>query len=121
MTGPDTKVVLAGDARQLGPIDTVEYFRKNNISEFFKLESNYSKIVSAKSMVERFEAIEYYKDDPRTMTFLKKNYRSHQAIIAVPSQLFYNDELVTADDAPPRDRLAHWELLPKKVWFKLLI
>jgi len=28
-----TKVVLAGDARQLGPIDTNEYFRKSGISE----------------------------------------------------------------------------------------
>lgn len=69
-------------------------------------------------MVERFEAIEYYKDDPRTMSFLKNNYRSHHAIIAVPSKLFYNEELVTADDAPPRDTLANWEVLPNKVnWF----
>lgn len=28
-----TKVVLAGDARQLGPIDTNEYFRKSGISK----------------------------------------------------------------------------------------
>jgi len=71
-------------------------------------------------LIERLEKVEFYKDDPRIMTFLPKNYRSHEAIIAVPSELFYNNELVTAPDGPPRDHLANWKLLPKKVRFKNL-
>lgn len=49
------------------------------------------------------------------MTMLRNNYRSHPSIIEVPSRLFYNNELRVAEDADPRDALANWTALPKKV------
>lgn len=49
------------------------------------------------------------------MIMLRKNYRSHPSIIAVPSRLFYNNELVVPDDAQRRDSLVSWERLPKQV------
>jgi superfamily I DNA and/or RNA helicase len=66
-------------------------------------------------MIERLEGIEMYKDDPRIMTMLRQNYRSHPAIIEVPSRLFYNNELVASKDVKTRERLANWGALPKKV------
>uniref|UniRef100_A0A915MER5 RNA helicase n=1 Tax=Meloidogyne javanica TaxID=6303 RepID=A0A915MER5_MELJA len=66
------------------------------------------------SLIERLQTVECYKDDERIMTFLRKNYRSHEAIIKVPSRLCYNNVLIAAEDALPRDKLANWEGLPTK-------
>ncbi|KAF7638147.1 AAA domain-containing protein [Meloidogyne graminicola] len=99
LIGDGTKVILAGDHKQLGPVEAVDYFRRNKFNN---------------SLLERLQTIEFYKDDERVMTFLRKNYRSHEAIIAVPSRLCYNNELIAAEDALPRDKLANWEGLPSK-------
>ncbi|KAL7072277.1 hypothetical protein ACQ4LE_008607 [Meloidogyne hapla] len=99
MIGKDTKIILAGDHKQLGPVEAVDYFRRNKFTS---------------SLIERLQTVEHYKDDERVMTFLRKNYRSHEAIIKVPSRICYNNELIAAEDALPRDRLAHWEGLPTK-------
>uniref|UniRef100_A0A183BM31 RNA helicase n=1 Tax=Globodera pallida TaxID=36090 RepID=A0A183BM31_GLOPA len=94
-----TKVVLAGDPRQLGPVEMIEYFKKNGISS---------------SLIERYEANPNYRNDPRIITVLRANYRSHPSIIAVPSRCFYNNELHVPADAQRRDALATWKALPKQ-------
>uniref|UniRef100_A0A915LKH5 RNA helicase n=1 Tax=Meloidogyne javanica TaxID=6303 RepID=A0A915LKH5_MELJA len=95
----DCKIILAGDHKQLGPVENVDYFRRNKFNN---------------SLIERLQTVECYKDDERIMTFLRKNYRSHEAIIKVPSRLCYKNELIAAEDALPRDKLANWEGLPTK-------
>uniref|UniRef100_A0A914MLT5 RNA helicase n=1 Tax=Meloidogyne incognita TaxID=6306 RepID=A0A914MLT5_MELIC len=95
----DCKIILAGDHKQLGPVENVDYFRRNKFNN---------------SLIERLQTVECYKDDERIMTFLRKNYRSHEAIIKVPSRLCYNNVLIAAEDALPRDKLANWEGLPTK-------
>uniref|UniRef100_A0A183CRP3 RNA helicase n=1 Tax=Globodera pallida TaxID=36090 RepID=A0A183CRP3_GLOPA len=94
-----TKVVLAGDPRQLGPVEMIEYFKKNGISS---------------SLIERYEANPNYRNDPRIITVLRANYRSHPSIIAVSSRRFYNNELHVPADAQRRDALATWKALPKQ-------
>ncbi|TVY42253.1 putative helicase, partial [Lachnellula subtilissima] len=45
---------------------------------------------------------------------LVRNYRSHPAILAVPSSVFYNDTLLA--EAPGTDRLASWSQWQGKKW-----
>ncbi|KAI3413943.1 Helicase MOV-10 [Globodera pallida] len=97
--GKGAKVVLAGDPRQLGPVEMIEYFKKNGISS---------------SLIERYETNPNYRNDPRIITLLRANYRSHPSIIEVPSRLFYNNELHVPADAQRRDSLATWKALPKQ-------
>ncbi|KAL3068467.1 hypothetical protein niasHT_030758 [Heterodera trifolii] len=97
--GGDTKIVLAGDPRQLGPVEMVDYFKKIGISS---------------SLIERYESNPNYKNDPRIVTMLRANYRSHASIIDVPSRLFYANQMYVPEDAQPRDALATWKALPKQ-------
>ena len=52
--------------------------------------------------------------DPRVLTKLVKNYRSHPAILEMPNELFYDSELVPHADKMVREMLCHWEGLPKR-------
>lgn len=46
---------------------------------------------------------------------LEENYRSHPAIIKIPSELFYNSRLFASTAFQQKDKLSHWDKLPKKV------
>ena len=48
------------------------------------------------------------------ITKLVRNYRSHPAIIKVPNDLFYNDELIPCADEFLRESLCNWDELPGK-------
>jgi len=48
------------------------------------------------------------------ITKLVKNYRSHNAIIAVPRQLFYDGELIVAGNERILNMMLGWEMLPNK-------
>nr|XP_023017495.1 putative helicase mov-10-B.1 [Leptinotarsa decemlineata] len=84
------KIVLAGDPKQLGPL----------------VHSNFVKYCGyAKSMIERLlDTCDIYARgtdesyDPRFVTKLIKNYRSHKIILDVPNRLFYHNELIAAGD-----------------------
>ncbi|KAK2121915.1 hypothetical protein P7K49_003301 [Saguinus oedipus] len=55
--------------------------------------------------------------DPREgqrITKLVKNYRSHKALLALPSRLFYHRELEVCADPTVVTSLLGWEKLPKK-------
>lgn len=43
-----------------------------------------------------------------------KNYRSHAALLALPSRLFYHRELEVCADPKVTTSLLGWEKLPKK-------
>lgn len=43
-----------------------------------------------------------------------KNYRSHAALLALPSRLFYHKELEVCADPKAVTSLLGWEKLPKK-------
>merc|ERR1712159_646300 len=46
------------------------------------------------------------------VTKLVKNYRSHPKLLAVPSRLFYDDELEACADVDERNSLLTWDQLP---------
>ncbi len=48
------------------------------------------------------------------MTKLINNYRSHPAVLKLPSAVFYHDELKPCADVRMRESLCQWEKLPNK-------
>ncbi|KAL8205981.1 hypothetical protein R6Q57_009532 [Mikania cordata] len=80
----NTVVVLAGDPVQLGPV----IFSKD--AESYGL---------GKSFMERLCESKFYKDgDQNYVTKLVRNYRCHQRILSLPSDLFYKGDLVSCKE-----------------------
>ncbi|XP_059581888.1 RNA helicase Mov10l1 isoform X1 [Alligator mississippiensis] len=104
------QIVLAGDPMQLGPVI------KSRLAVAYGLVS---------SMLERLMALSLYLRDedtfgvcgsynPLLITKLVKNYRSHSALLALPSKLFYHKELEVCADISVVTSLLGWERLPRK-------
>ncbi|XP_029379365.1 RNA helicase Mov10l1 [Echeneis naucrates] len=100
----DGQIVLAGDPCQLGPIVKS------------KLAANFGLGVS---LLERLMASPLYcRHDwgynPKLVTKLIYNYRSHEALLTLPSKLFYQEELCFKAHRAIVDSLCQWKNLPKK-------
>uniref|UniRef100_A0A8C0F9U4 RNA helicase n=1 Tax=Bubo bubo TaxID=30461 RepID=A0A8C0F9U4_BUBBB len=104
------QIVLVGDPKQLGPVI------KSKIALSFGLNM---------SLLERLTSREIYLRDedafgacgaynPLLITKLVKNYRSHSALLALPSKLFYHKELEVCADTSAVTSLLHWGKLPRK-------
>jgi len=82
------QIVLAGDPKQLGPVLTSPQSKDNGLGL---------------SLLERLMNRDIYQPkkgvyNSKYITKLVKNYRSHPAILSLPSRLFYNNELEVAGD-----------------------
>ncbi|XP_067446394.1 RNA helicase Mov10l1 [Thunnus thynnus] len=100
----DGQIVLAGDPCQLGPIV------KSKLASAFGL---------GVSLLERLMANPLYSRqdwgyNPKLVTKLIYNYRSHEALITLPSKLFYQGELCFKAPRAVVDSLCQWKNLPKK-------
>ncbi|XP_068634205.1 probable RNA helicase SDE3 [Aristolochia californica] len=94
-----TVVILAGDPMQLGPVVL------SKEAENFGL---------GKSYLERlFECEPYFNGDDNFVTKLVRNYRSHPAILRLPSELFYKGELMACREQKDAS-LNDWSDLPCK-------
>uniref|UniRef100_A0A8C5MKA9 RNA helicase n=1 Tax=Leptobrachium leishanense TaxID=445787 RepID=A0A8C5MKA9_9ANUR len=104
------QIVLAGDPMQLGPII------KSRIAMVYGLSV---------SFLERLMSLPLYSRDedaygacgnynPLLVTKLVKNYRSHAALLHLPSRLFYHRELEVCADPLVVNKLVRWEKLPNK-------
>jgi hypothetical protein len=66
-----------------------------------------------------------YKDfgyyNPLFVTKLLNNYRSHPAILTLPSRLFYENELVASADQTMREAFCNWEVLPNQDQFPIIL
>nr|KAF6398975.1 Mov10 like RISC complex RNA helicase 1 [Molossus molossus] len=104
------QIVLAGDPMQLGPVI------KSRLAMAYGLNV---------SMLERLMSRPVYLRDenafgacgaynPLLVTKLVKNYRSHAALLALPSRLFYHKELEVCADPAVVTSLLGWEKLPRK-------
>ncbi|XP_019524085.1 PREDICTED: RNA helicase Mov10l1 [Hipposideros armiger] len=104
------QIILAGDPMQLGPVI------KSRLALAYGLNV---------SMLERLMSRPVYLRDedafgacgaynPLLVTKLVKNYRSHAALLALPSRLFYHRELEVCADPKVTTSLLGWEKLPKK-------
>ncbi|KAG7252079.1 hypothetical protein CRUP_036146, partial [Coryphaenoides rupestris] len=97
-------IVLAGDPCQLGPVV------KSKLGKAFGLGT---------SMLERLMAHPLYCREeagynPMMITKLLYNYRSHEALLRLPSRLFYHGELSVGAPRAVVDSFCSWKRLPKK-------
>ncbi|XP_049728993.1 RNA helicase Mov10l1-like [Elephas maximus indicus] len=104
------QIVLAGDPMQLGPVV------KSRLALAYGLNV---------SMLERLMSRPAYQRDenafgdcgaynPLMVTKLVKNYRSHSALLTLPSKLFYHQELEVCANPNIVNSLLGWEKLPRK-------
>jgi len=99
-----SRIVMAGDPCQLGPVV------KSKISRDHGMEI---------SLLERLMERDIYRPDPKTKKFngrvitkLIQNYRSHEDLLSVPNELFYDGELVASAPRDVQDAFIGWSELP---------
>ncbi|XP_009956297.1 PREDICTED: putative helicase Mov10l1, partial [Leptosomus discolor] len=106
----DGQIVLVGDPKQLGPVI------KSKIALAFGLSMSLLERLTSRDIYLRdedaFSACGAY--NPLLITKLVKNYRSHSALLALPSKLFYHKELEVCADTSVVTSLLHWGKLPRK-------
>ncbi|KAI3469598.1 hypothetical protein Pfo_026261 [Paulownia fortunei] len=96
----DTVVVLAGDPMQLGPVVF------SGDAESYGLGTSY---------LERlFDCELYGSGNENFMTKLVRNYRTHEAILRLPSELFYDGELIPCKEENTSFSTSLEDLLPDK-------
>ncbi|KFM03145.1 Putative helicase MOV-10, partial [Aptenodytes forsteri] len=101
------QLVLAGDPQQLGPILrsplAIEHGLGTSLLERLMLHNPLYKKSSGGY-------------NPQFVTKLLWNYRSHEAILRIPNELFYDSELKAckSDELDVRSLYCAWEELPKK-------
>ncbi|KAA0718491.1 RNA helicase [Triplophysa tibetana] len=98
------QIVLAGDPKQLGPVI------KSKVASAFGL---------GVSFLERLMGLPLYSCgergyNPKLVTKLVYNYRSHEALLELPSRLFYAGELCVRAPRCVVDSLCHWNGLPTR-------
>uniref|UniRef100_A0A1Q3EWY7 Uncharacterized protein n=1 Tax=Culex tarsalis TaxID=7177 RepID=A0A1Q3EWY7_CULTA len=107
-TGKDeattTSIVLAGDPKQLGPVIQCDFLDQTN---------------HGMSLLERLTDHELYRRndhtgsyDPRVITLLRDNFRSHLALLKFPNQAFYDGQLRVKADPELTNWAIGWRRLP---------
>lgn len=108
--GDDGQVVLAGDPFQLGPV------LQSHVASSYGLNISLLERLINRPLYCRNE--DKFADhgcyDPLLVTKLVNNYRSHPAVLGLPSAIFYHNELMPCADAAMRESLCQWEKLPNK-------
>ncbi|NWI13652.1 M10L1 helicase, partial [Crypturellus soui] len=106
------QIVLVGDPKQLGPVI------KSEVAVAFGLNVSLLERLMSRSLYLRdedaFSAYGSYNPLLVSKSFLVKNYRSHSALLTLPSKLFYHKELEVCADTSIVTSLLHWEKLPRK-------
>nr|XP_060633769.1 RNA helicase Mov10l1 [Anolis sagrei ordinatus] len=104
------QIVLSGDPMQLGPV------MKSRLAIAYGLHISLLERLMSRPLYMRdekaFGACGSY--NPLLITKLIKNYRSHAALLKVPSRLFYHNELEVCADPSIVNSLLGWEKLPMK-------
>ncbi|XP_077567431.1 RNA helicase Mov10l1 [Stigmatopora nigra] len=100
----DGQIVLTGDPCQLGPVV------KSKIAGAFGLGLSLMERLMASPLYARQEC----GYDPKLVTKLIYNYRSHQALLKLPSDLFYHGELRVRAPKDVVESLCQWKTMPKK-------
>ena len=83
-------MVLAGDPQQLGPV----LMNDMVINDFLKI-SLLERLMGTKVYERNEKKFPQTKYNPAVLTKLVRSYRAHPRLLKIPSELFYNDELVS--------------------------
>ncbi|ESO83649.1 hypothetical protein LOTGIDRAFT_222500 [Lottia gigantea] len=108
VSGADGQTVLAGDPKQLGPVLMSRY------AKLYGLELSFLERLIDRSLYRHSESDfqEFGGFDPELVTMLKENYRSHAAILKLPSELFYFNQLEVMADPILTHTAINWSMLP---------
>uniref|UniRef100_A0A671YW21 RNA helicase n=1 Tax=Sparus aurata TaxID=8175 RepID=A0A671YW21_SPAAU len=101
------QLVLAGDPKQLGPI-----LRSPLAVKYGLGLSLLERLMRDNPLYQKSTDSGHF--DTRFVTKLLRNYRSHAAILKIPNELFYENELQVFADQWDREAYCNWEYLPKK-------
>lgn len=101
------QLVLAGDPKQLGPILRSPLAQQHGLGL-----SLLERLMRHNPLYEKSTDSGHF--DTRFVTKLLRNYRSHDAILKIPNELFYENELQVFADQWDREAYCNWEYLPKK-------
>uniref|UniRef100_A0A915LTH7 RNA helicase n=2 Tax=Meloidogyne incognita group TaxID=654580 RepID=A0A915LTH7_MELJA len=104
-----TKIIFAGDPKQLGPVQTCDPLKK-----MAKSMALIERLTDFNGLMNSFDF------DKRITTMLENNYRSHPTFLTIPSQLFYGGKLCPSAPIKTKNTLCHWNDLPNKNNFPLL-
>lgn len=104
-------VVMAGDEHQLNPRTSspASPLRRSLFARLFSLP-----VYADHPLARHAPTHRRYPALRPSFTPLRQNYRSHPAILAVPSRLFYHDTLVAAASADKTHALVGWEGWPSR-------
>ena len=102
------KIILAGDPKQLGPV------LRSPIALKHGLQLSYLERMMSSPEFPRYQPDKKGKYDPRFITKLLNNFRSHESILKLPSELFYANELRVMADKEERNLFCDWEHLSRK-------
>ncbi|KAJ0023976.1 hypothetical protein NQD34_003875 [Periophthalmus magnuspinnatus] len=103
----DGQLVLAGDPKQLGPI-----LRSPLALQYGLGISLLERLMTQNDLYQKTTDSGHF--DTRFVTKLLRNYRSHAAILKVPNEMFYENELQVFADQWERETYCKWTHLPKK-------
>ncbi|XP_072026794.1 putative helicase MOV-10 [Amphiura filiformis] len=104
------QIVLAGDPKQLGPVLRSPLAKEHGL-ELSLLE----RLMTQNPLYTRKESDESKEIyDSRILTKLIRNYRSHPAILKLPNQMFYDNELQVHANEMVRNTFTSWDHLPRK-------
>lgn len=101
------QLVLAGDPKQLGPV-----LRSPLALQYGLGISLLERLMTQNALYQKSTESGHF--DTRFVTKLLRNYRSHAAILKIPNELFYENELQVFADQLDREAYCKWEHLPKK-------
>ncbi|XP_036955977.1 putative helicase mov-10-B.1 [Acanthopagrus latus] len=107
LSAQEGQLVLAGDPKQLGPILRSPLALKYGLGL-----SLLERLMRDNPLYQKSTDSGHF--DTRFVTKLLRNYRSHAAILKIPNELFYENELQVFADQWDREAYCNWEYLPKK-------
>uniref|UniRef100_A0A8C4IA42 RNA helicase n=1 Tax=Dicentrarchus labrax TaxID=13489 RepID=A0A8C4IA42_DICLA len=108
LSAGEGQLVLAGDPKQLGPILRSPLALDHGLGL-----SLLERLMMKNPLYQKSTDSGHF--DTRFVTKLLRNYRSHAAILKIPNELFYENELQVFADQWDREAYCNWEYLPKKV------
>lgn len=101
------KLVLAGDPKQLGPIVKSKLAKKHGLQR-----SLLQRLMDTCSIYQKDRITGKYNH--QCVTKLVRNYRSHEAILSISNQHFYDGDLLVCADESERAMMCGWEWLKNK-------
>lgn len=109
LAGPSTRVVLAGDPKQLGPVIHSGIAKESGLGlsllERLANTQPYAALVDGSTSGS-------HSSTQGLIVKLVRNYRSHSELLHLPSELFYQGELQACASPEITHTLLHWDKLP---------